>query len=219
MYVGFVAYNLIPRLEVDARLIIFSTFSCYSDAPHFHILSPYSTNGGCQDLEDGSYSILLQILYKVSDAAMLLSSMITEATLSLCQNTRHGAASYQPGSTVLTFEEEELSISPDQHTTLQALLGCPGDSEGSSNSEGSHETGDSGRYSHDDTEMTNLSSGHSSRQPSLTAEDSGGSDCGGSADEPGDVTDSQSDLKFVESVENSCCHHEAQSSSQSASSL
>uniref|UniRef100_A0A8D0ANH6 Protogenin n=1 Tax=Sander lucioperca TaxID=283035 RepID=A0A8D0ANH6_SANLU len=80
--------------------------------------------------------------------------------------------SYQPGTTVLTYEEE-LSMSPDQPTTLQALLWRPGDSEGSSNSEGSHATGDSGRYSHDETEMTNLSSGTSSRPPSLTAEDSG----------------------------------------------
>uniref|UniRef100_A0A8C3AZL2 Protogenin n=1 Tax=Cyclopterus lumpus TaxID=8103 RepID=A0A8C3AZL2_CYCLU len=80
------------------------------------------------------------------------------------------AASYQPGTTVLTYEEE-LSMSPDQPTTLQALLWRPGDSEGSSNSEGSHATGDSGRYSHDETEMTNLLSGTSSRPPSLTAEE------------------------------------------------
>ncbi|KAM3625132.1 uncharacterized protein V6R79_007308 [Siganus canaliculatus] len=96
------------------------------------------------------------------------------------QNMRHG--SYQPGSTVLTFEEE-LSVSPDQPGAMQALLWRPSDTEGSSNSEGSHETGDSGRYSHDETEMTNLSSGLSSRPSSLTAEDSGGSDCGGPVEE------------------------------------
>lgn len=126
---------------------------------------------------------------------------------------RHGTVSYQPGTTVLTFEEE-LSMSPDQPTTLQALLWHPGDTEGSSNSEGSHQTGDSGRYSHDETEMTNLSSGPSSRQPSLTAEDSGGSDCGGSAEEPGELLEEiQTDLMLTKSVESGCCHHEAQSSS------
>uniref|UniRef100_A0A671YNN7 Protogenin n=1 Tax=Sparus aurata TaxID=8175 RepID=A0A671YNN7_SPAAU len=83
---------------------------------------------------------------------------------------KHGSASYQLSSTVLTFEEE-LSMSPDQPNTMQALIWRPGDTEGSSNSEGSHETGDSGRYSHDETEMTNLSSGASSRPPSLSAED------------------------------------------------
>uniref|UniRef100_A0A3Q3GI47 Protogenin n=1 Tax=Labrus bergylta TaxID=56723 RepID=A0A3Q3GI47_9LABR len=92
------------------------------------------------------------------------------------KSMRQGAASYHPGTTVLTFEEE-LALSPDQPSTLQALLWSPGDTEGSSNSEGSHATGDSGRYSHDETEMTNLSSGHSSRPPSLSAEDSGDSDC------------------------------------------
>lgn len=56
-------------------------------------------------------------------------------------------------------------------TSMQALLWRPGDTEGSSNSEGSHETGDSGRFSHDETEMTNLSSGSGSRPPSLTGED------------------------------------------------
>lgn len=62
-------------------------------------------------------------------------------------------------------------MSSDQPTSMQALLWRPGDTEGSSNSEGSHETGDSGRFSHDDTEMTNLSSGSGSRPPSLTGED------------------------------------------------
>ncbi|XP_035483950.1 protogenin A [Scophthalmus maximus] len=135
------------------------------------------------------------------------------------ENMRHGAVSYQPGSTVLTYEVE-LSISQDQPNTLQALLGHPGDSEGSSNSEGSHATGDSGRYSHDETEMTNLSSGASSRPPSLAGEDSGGSDYCGPAEEPNELSEeSQADLKLLESVQNGCCHHEAQGSSQSALSL
>lgn len=71
---------------------------------------------------------------------------------------------------MLTFKEE-LSMSSEQPTSMQALLWRPGDTEGSSNSEGSHETGDSGRYSHDETEMTNLSSGSGSRPPSVTGED------------------------------------------------
>uniref|UniRef100_UPI001CD8B505 protogenin A n=1 Tax=Solea senegalensis TaxID=28829 RepID=UPI001CD8B505 len=93
------------------------------------------------------------------------------------QNLRHGSVSYHPGTTVLTYEDE---LSADQTCrTLQVLLGHPGDTEGSSNSEGSHETGDSGRFSHDETELTDLSSAASSRLPSLTAEDSGSSDCSG----------------------------------------
>uniref|UniRef100_A0A8C8F256 Protogenin n=1 Tax=Oncorhynchus tshawytscha TaxID=74940 RepID=A0A8C8F256_ONCTS len=73
------------------------------------------------------------------------------------------------GATVLCYKDESLS-SPNQPTSLQVLFGPPFDTEGSSNSEGSHETGDSGRYSHDETEMTNLSSGPSSRPASLREE-------------------------------------------------
>ncbi|KAI2653322.1 Protogenin A [Labeo rohita] len=51
-----------------------------------------------------------------------------------------------------------------------------GDSEGSHSSEGSHETGDSGRYSHDDPEATNLSLGADSRPSSLQGEESEASD-------------------------------------------
>uniref|UniRef100_M4AIM4 Protogenin n=1 Tax=Xiphophorus maculatus TaxID=8083 RepID=M4AIM4_XIPMA len=87
---------------------------------------------------------------------------------------RNGSLSYLPGATVLTYEEE---LSPNNSAALQHLLGHPGDAEGSSNSEGSHETGDSGRFSHDDTELT--SSGPNSRPPSLTEEDGGDFDRGG----------------------------------------
>ncbi|XP_042345387.1 protogenin A-like [Plectropomus leopardus] len=133
------------------------------------------------------------------------------------QNMKHSTVSYTPGTTVLTYEGE---LSPDQPTALQAMLWRPSDSEGSSNSEGSHATGDSGRYSHDETEMTNLSSGTSSRPPSLTVEDSGGSEDSSPPEESGKLMEeSQTDLKITESVENGCCHHEAQSSPQSALSL
>uniref|UniRef100_A0A671YLS8 Protogenin n=1 Tax=Sparus aurata TaxID=8175 RepID=A0A671YLS8_SPAAU len=136
---------------------------------------------------------------------------------SVLQNKKHGSASYQLSSTVLTFEEE-LSMSPDQPNTMQALIWRPGDTEGSSNSEGSHETGDSGRYSHDETEMTNLSSGASSRPPSLSAEDCSGSDCSGSAEEPGELLEEcQTDRKLMESVES--CRYEVEGSSQSELSL
>ncbi|XP_047435816.1 protogenin A [Mugil cephalus] len=136
------------------------------------------------------------------------------------QSMRRPVISYQPGSTVLTFEEE-LSISPDQVASMQGLLCRPGDTEGSSTSEGSHATGDSGRYSHDETELTNLSSGPSSRPPSLTAEDSGDSDCSGPAGETNEELseESQIDLKVMEAVDPGCCHHEAQSSSRAALSV
>uniref|UniRef100_A0A672I590 Protogenin n=1 Tax=Salarias fasciatus TaxID=181472 RepID=A0A672I590_SALFA len=98
------------------------------------------------------------------------------------RNRKKDAVSYQAGTTVLTYEDE-MSASPSQPTGMQALFGPPADAEGSSNSEGSHATGDSGRYSHDETELTNLSSGHSSRPSSLTGEDSADSECCGSAEE------------------------------------
>ncbi|KAM6980622.1 protogenin A [Aplochiton taeniatus] len=86
------------------------------------------------------------------------------------QSKTHVSCSYQPGNTVLCYEDESPSSS-DQPTSLQVLFRPTGDMEGSSNSEGSHETGDSGRYSHDETELTNLSSGPSSRALSQRAEE------------------------------------------------
>ncbi|XP_029951024.1 protogenin A [Salarias fasciatus] len=129
------------------------------------------------------------------------------------QNVRHGAVSYQAGTTVLTYEDE-MSASPSQPTGMQALFGPPADAEGSSNSEGSHATGDSGRYSHDETELTNLSSGHSSRPSSLTGEDSADSECCGSAEET-----SLTGVKKTGSVDADCCRHHDQSSSQAALSV
>uniref|UniRef100_A0A8C4TBT7 Protogenin n=1 Tax=Erpetoichthys calabaricus TaxID=27687 RepID=A0A8C4TBT7_ERPCA len=84
------------------------------------------------------------------------------------QQSLHATCAYQPGNTVLTYEKES-PMSPHQ-PSLQILFGPIGDSEHSNNSEGSHETGDSGRYSHDETEMTHLSSvssSASSEPPSL----------------------------------------------------
>uniref|UniRef100_A0A3B3UC02 Protogenin n=1 Tax=Poecilia latipinna TaxID=48699 RepID=A0A3B3UC02_9TELE len=140
----------------------------------------------------------VQIIYSVSFTMF-------DQTFSVPQNERNGTLSYLPGATVLTYEEE---LSPNHPATLQHLLGHPGDAEGSSNSEGSHETGDSGRFSHDDTELTN--SGPNSRPPSLTEDDGGDFDRGGEL-----LEKSPADLKLKESVEASCSHQEAQRSSQS----
>uniref|UniRef100_A0A669DWH9 Protogenin n=1 Tax=Oreochromis niloticus TaxID=8128 RepID=A0A669DWH9_ORENI len=128
---------------------------------------------------------------------------------SVLQNTRLDASSYQHGTTVLTYEEE---LSPNQPTNLQTLLGRPGDTEGSSNSEGSHATGDSGRYSHDETELTNLSSGPSSHLASPTAEDGTESDCSSCAEELNELSEeNQSKQKAKESMNAGSCRHEAQS--------
>ncbi|RXM94641.1 Protogenin [Acipenser ruthenus] len=83
--------------------------------------------------------------------------------------------SYQPGTTMLTYEEEPP-------TSLQVLFGPMCDTDHSNNSEGSHETGDSGRYSHDEMEMTQHSSVGSSRPPSL--EPFTGNEEGLACDEP-----------------------------------
>ncbi|XP_037551981.1 protogenin A [Nematolebias whitei] len=134
--------------------------------------------------------------------------------IKILQNKEHDAISYQPGTTVLTYEQE-LSVSPNQPIPLQDLLRSTDDVEGSSSSEGSHETGDSGRYSHDETELANLSSGPNSRPLTPTSEDRG--DGGRSAAEPSELSEeNHADLKGKKSVDSGCSHQEAHSSSQSA---
>uniref|UniRef100_A0A8C1I809 Protogenin n=1 Tax=Cyprinus carpio TaxID=7962 RepID=A0A8C1I809_CYPCA len=77
---------------------------------------------------------------------------------------------YHHGTTLLCYTETSPQHPP---SSLHGLFGPPGgDSEGSHSSEGSHETGDSGRYSHDDTEATNLSLGVGSHPSSLQGEES-----------------------------------------------
>ncbi|KAG9352200.1 hypothetical protein JZ751_020613, partial [Albula glossodonta] len=117
------------------------------------------------------------------------------------QSTCH----YEPGVTVLRYEEES---SPHQPASLQVLFGSSGSTEGSS--EGSHETGDSGRYSHDETEMTNLSSGQNTRPPSLQAEDSGGPEDSGSSDDRPDWDRECSHhvVEIRDIVEMECCHRQ-----------
>ncbi|KAK1785401.1 hypothetical protein P4O66_018784, partial [Electrophorus voltai] len=97
---------------------------------------------------------------------------------------------YQPGSTLLRYTSEPgstlLCYTGEPHmlqqpSLLHALLGSPGgDAEASHSSEGSHETGDSGRYSHDEMEMNDVPSGASSRPASLGRDESGGpEECAG----------------------------------------
>uniref|UniRef100_A0A674CQV6 Protogenin n=1 Tax=Salmo trutta TaxID=8032 RepID=A0A674CQV6_SALTR len=117
--------------------------------------------------------------------SILIPFFVHPFLLTQIQRKSHGICSYQPGVTVLCYEDESLS-SPNQPTSLQVLFGPPFDTEGSSNSESSHETGDSGRYSHDETEMTNLSSGPSSHPASLR-EESGGSFCSPAKEKPCDA--------------------------------
>lgn len=127
---------------------------------------------------------------------------------------RQASASYQPGSTVLTFGQE---MSPEQTTAMQTLLWHTGDIEGSSNSEGSQATSDSGRYSHDETEMTNLSSALSSDPSRLPREESGGSDYEGQPNEL--LQEPHAGPKTKKMVEDQRCHREEQSSSEPASLL
>lgn len=152
-------------------------------------------------------------------------------------NRQDRPLSYQQGATVLCYEEELLpgcssssSSGPHQpHGPPQALLPRPClDTEGSSNSEGSQDTGDSGRYSHDETEMTNLSSGRSSRPPSLSTEESAGSEFSPAQEsdreeeEEGEQEEEeqcQSDLKLRVSAEMSCHQYQTQHGSQPALSL
>uniref|UniRef100_A0A4W3GVS3 Protogenin n=1 Tax=Callorhinchus milii TaxID=7868 RepID=A0A4W3GVS3_CALMI len=64
-------------------------------------------------------------------------------------------SSYHLTSAVLTREESDCSmLAPPM--SLQAVFSAAGDTECSHNSEGSHETADSGRYSHDSREEMEL---------------------------------------------------------------
>ncbi|XP_048471678.1 protogenin A [Rhincodon typus] len=73
---------------------------------------------------------------------------------------RHGRGMSSYQLTGLICEESGASILVPP-TSLRAVFGTAGDAEYSHNSDGSHETGDSGRYSHDsreEMEMAHLSS-------------------------------------------------------------
>ncbi|CAM5087390.1 unnamed protein product [Natator depressus] len=64
---------------------------------------------------------------------------------------------YQPGTTVLICEDDSPS-SPGQQSKFQVPFSIVADTEHSANSEGSHETGDSGRFSHESNDEIHLSS-------------------------------------------------------------
>ncbi|XP_020837007.1 protogenin [Phascolarctos cinereus] len=83
---------------------------------------------------------------------------------------------YQPGTTVLISDEDSPS-SPGQPTSFQVPFGITADTEHSANSEGSHETGDSGRFSHESNDELHLSSVISTTPP--TSNSFLGSDAGG----------------------------------------
>lgn len=64
---------------------------------------------------------------------------------------------YQPGTTVLISDEDSPG-SPGQTASFSRPFGVAADTEHSANSEGSHETGDSGRFSHESTDELHLPS-------------------------------------------------------------
>ncbi|ERE76614.1 protogenin [Cricetulus griseus] len=95
--------------------------------------------------------------------------------------TTQAVSFYQPGTTVLISDEDSPS-SPGQTTSFPRPFGAALDSEHSANSEGSHETGDSGRFSHESNDEIHLSSVISSTpriSDSLTGGDSGLDGLGG----------------------------------------
>ncbi|XP_020041490.1 protogenin isoform X2 [Castor canadensis] len=83
---------------------------------------------------------------------------------------------YQPGTTVLVSDRGAPG-SPGQTTSFPRPFGVAADTEHSANSEGSHETGDSGRFSHESNDEIHLSSVISTTPPtshSLEGSDSCG---------------------------------------------
>lgn len=71
---------------------------------------------------------------------------------------------YQPSTTVLISEDDSPS-SLGQQSNFQVPFSIVADTEHSANSEGSHETGDSGRFSHESNDEIHLSSVTSATPP------------------------------------------------------
>ncbi|KAH0512061.1 Protogenin [Microtus ochrogaster] len=92
---------------------------------------------------------------------------------------------YQPGTTVLISEEDSPS-SPGQTTSFPRPFGAALDAEHSANSEGSHETGDSGRFSHESNDEIHLSSVISGTPPTSNSLAGGDSDGDGAVKKHGD---------------------------------
>ncbi|KAM4661661.1 protogenin [Amazona ochrocephala] len=74
---------------------------------------------------------------------------------------------YQPGTTVLISEDDSPS-SPGQQSNFQVPFSIAADTEHSANSEGSHETGDSGRFSHESSDEIHHSSVISATPPTTS---------------------------------------------------
>ena len=83
---------------------------------------------------------------------------------------------HQPGTTILISDEDSPS-SPGQTASFPRPFVVAADTEHSANSEGSHETGDSGRFSHESNDEIHLSSVISTTP--LTPSSFTGSDLGG----------------------------------------
>uniref|UniRef100_A0A8C5I5M9 Protogenin n=1 Tax=Gouania willdenowi TaxID=441366 RepID=A0A8C5I5M9_GOUWI len=202
---GTVTMTLLENLKPgQVYLVKVSASNSMGDGPFSHTVElSVRADRSFSSFSDGFYHLDQKSMTGISvGVCIALICIIICAFVIICRGKNNlCVVTYQQGSTVLTYEDE-MSISPNQPPSLQGLFGAPGDTEGSSNSEGSHETGDSGRYSHDETELTNLSSGHSSRPPSLTGEDSTDLDCS-------PTEESQNSTKL--SVDAGRCHYEGQS--------
>lgn len=77
----------------------------------------------------------------------------------------------------MLISDEDSPSSPGQTTSFPRPFGVVADTEHSANSEGSHETGDSGRFSHESNDEIHLSSVISTTP--LTSSSFAGSDSGG----------------------------------------
>lgn len=77
----------------------------------------------------------------------------------------------------MLISDEDSPSSPGQTTSFPRPFGGAADTEHSANSEGSHETGDSGRFSHESNDEIHLSSVISTTP--LTSDCLAGSDSGG----------------------------------------
>ncbi|XP_051053888.1 protogenin-like [Phodopus roborovskii] len=99
--------------------------------------------------------------------------------------TTQAVCFYQPGTTVL-ISDEDSPTSPGQTTSFPRPFGAALDTEHSANSEGSHETGDSGRFSHESNDEIHLSSVISSTPRTSDSLAGGDSDGAGTVEKHGD---------------------------------
>lgn len=86
----------------------------------------------------------------------------------------------------MLISEEDSPSSPGQTASFPRPFGAALDAEHSANSEGSHETGDSGRFSHESNDEIHLSSVISGTSPTSNSLAVGDSDGDGAAKKCGD---------------------------------